>query len=143
MQEKESFSRGEELGYELRKLPAETYNTLRLLLDYSDGSCVFVPIRSMQYMAVIDREEIIFVDGLSARRSIEFIWHQFKPQKRSNLTDPVSYRFTYYDKKALGTMKRLQWEFNKFVHQQHDRLKEDQLSVNAKVISLDTKKNKS
>lgn len=106
MQEIESFERGEELGSEPRKLPAETYNTMRLLLDYSDSSCVFVPIRSMQYMAVIDREEIIFVDAIFARRSIEFSWHQFKPQKRSNLTDPVSYSFTYYNKKALETMKR-------------------------------------
>jgi len=74
MQEIESFERGEELGSEPRKLPAETYNTMRLLLDYSDSSCVFVPIRSMQYMAVIDREEIIFVDAIFARRSIEFSW---------------------------------------------------------------------
>lgn len=140
MQEKESFNRGEELGSELRKLPAETYNRLRLLLDYSESSCIFVPIRSMQYMAVIDREEIIFVDGLSARRSIEFIWHQFKPRERSNLTDPVSYRLTYYDKKALETMKRLQWEFNKFLHQQHDRSKEKQLSTKNSVIDFNPKK---
>lgn len=140
MQEKESFDRGEALGSELRQLPAETYNTLRLLLDYSEANCVFVPIRSMQYMAVIDQEEIIFVDAVSARRSIELIWHKFKPQERSNLTTPVSYRLTYYDKKALETMKRLQWEFNKFVQQQYNRLKKNQLSSDTKIITLDIKK---
>ena len=143
MQQTEVFHRGEEIGHEARKLPAVTYNTIRLLFDYSDTSAVFLPIRSMQYMAVIDHEEIIFVDGLSARRSIEFAWQQFKPQERSNLTDPVSYRFTYYDEKALETMKRLQWEFDKFLHQQHDKQKELQISSGAEVINLDnTKKEK-
>jgi hypothetical protein len=140
MQQTEVFHRGEEIGHEARKLPAVTYNTIRLLFDYSDTSAVFLPIRSMQYMAVIDHEEIIFVDGLSARRSIEFAWQQFKPQERSNLTDPVSYRFTYYNEKALETMKRLQWEFDKFLHQQHDKLKELQISSGAEVIKLDPSK---
>ena len=140
MQQKEVFHRGDEIGHEFRKLPATTYNTLRLLFDYSDSSAVFLPIRSMQYMAIIDQEEIIFVDGLSKRRSIELAWQQFKPQERSNLTDPVSYRFTYYDEKALETMKRLQWEFDKFVHQQHDRLKEKQSSSDTKVININSTK---
>ena len=138
MHEKEAFNRGEEIGSELRSLPAETYNTLRLLLDYSDTNSVFVPIRSMQYMAVLDDEEIIFLDAVSARRSIEFAWQQFKPQERDNLTDPVSYRLVYYDEKALETMKRLQWEFNKFLHQKHNRLKEQQLSEKADIIELDS-----
>ncbi len=140
MQQKEVFHRGKEIGHEARKLPAVTYNTIRLLFNYSDTSSVFLPIRSMQYMAVIDHEEIIFVDGLSARRTIEFAWQEFKPQERSNLTDPVSYRFTYYDEKALETIKRAQWEFDKFVHQQHERLKESQLSTNSNVINLDLTK---
>ena len=142
MQEKERFNRGDEIGSENRMLPAETYNTIRLLLDYSESSCVFVPIRSMQYIAVIDHEEVIFVDGLTAKRSIEFSWRQFKPQERSNLTDPVSYSFTYYSEKALVTMKRLQWEFDKFLHQQHDRLKEKQSSSDVKIIKLDMTMNK-
>ena len=137
MQQTEVFHRGKEIGHEARKLPAVTYNTIRLLFDYSETSAVFLPIRSMQYMAVIDHEEIIFVDGLSARRSIEFAWQKFKPQERRNLTDPVRYRFSYYDEKALETMKRLQWEFDKFLHQQHDKLKEQQIPTDAEVIDLD------
>ncbi len=116
MKQTEEFSRGKALGFENKLLPSETYNAMRLLLDYSESSCVFVPIRSMQYMAVIDKEEVIFVDAVSARRSIEFSWQYFKPQLRSTLTEPVSYQFTYYDTKAIETMKRAQGEFNKFVH---------------------------
>ncbi len=137
MQKKESFNRGEALGHKARMLPAETYNAMRLLLDYSDASCVFVPIRSMQYMAVIDQEEVIFVDAVSARRSIEFSWQQFKPQQRSSLTEPVAYRFTYYDVKAIETIKRAQGEFNRFVQQMIDRGKNARPSVKADVIRFD------
>ena len=136
MNEKESFYRGDELGSEIRSLPAETYNTMRLLLDFSDTSCVFVPVRSMQYMAVIDKEEVIFVDGLKAKKVIELTWKSFKPQERENLIDPVSYSFTYYDEVAIETMKRLQWEFDKALHVQYDRLKEKLPVKEADVIPL-------
>ena len=63
MGQKEVFYRGKKIGHEDRMLPAVTYNAMRLLIDYSDESSVFLPIRSMQYMAVIDHEEVIFVDG--------------------------------------------------------------------------------
>ena len=89
-------------------------------------------------MAIIDPKEVIFIDGSSAKRSIEFAWHHFKPQERDNLIDPVTYRLTYYDTKALETMKRLQWEFDKFLHQQYRRLKEKQSPFEAKIITLNT-----
>jgi len=135
----EEFHRGEEQGFEIRKLPAVTYNTLRLVFDYSDSSCVFLPIRSMQYMAVIDKEEIIFVDGLKTKKIIELAWKQFKPQERDNLTDPVSYRFSYYDEKAVETMKRLQWEFDKALRIYYERLKEKLPTTDSTVISLNKK----
>ena len=133
----EEFYRGEEQGYEIRSLPAVTYNTLRLVFDYSDSNCVFLPIRSMQYMAVIDKEEIIFVDGLKSKKVIELAWKCFKPQERNNLADPVSYHFSYYNEKAIETMKRLQWEFDKALHLHYDRLKEKQPASDATVIPLD------
>ena len=137
MQKHESFNRGEKLGFELRMLPAETYNIMHLLLSYSDSSCVFLPIRSMQYMAVIDHEEVIFVDAISARRSIELSWQHFNPRERSSLTEPVPFRFVYYDSKALETMKRLQWEFDKALHVYYDRSKEKLPTTAATVIPLD------
>ena len=136
MGEKESFYRGDELGSQPRALPAETYNTMRLLLDYSEKNCVFVPIRSMQYMAVIDKEEVIFVDGLKAKKTIELTWKSFKPQERENLVDPVAYSFIYYDEIAIETMKRLQWEFDKALHVQYERLKEAEPTEVADVIPL-------
>ena len=140
MHTKEVFYRGKKIGHEDRHLPAVTYNAMRLLFDYSDSSSVFLPIRSMQYMAVIDHEEIIFVDGLCAKKTVELAWRHFGPQQRSNLTDPVPYRFSYYEEKALETMKRLQWEFDKAVHQQQERIKEQLPETKAEVIDLNSVK---
>lgn len=106
----ESFDRGVELGRETRQIPEEFYNLIHSSLAKVTKSCLFVPIRSMQYLAVIDKKEIIFVDSLS-NRYIEFSWQQFKPQTRENLIAAVPYELVYYQYKALETMKRLQREF--------------------------------
>ena len=145
MHTKEVFYRGNKIGHEDRMLPAVTYNAMRTLLIYtirdnSESSSVFLPIRSMQYMAVIDQEEIIFVDGLCAKKSIELAWRKFTPQQRENLTDPVPYRMSYYDEKALETMKRLQWEFDKALHAEYEKIKEQQSATKAEVIDLTSHK---
>ena len=132
----EVFYRGDKIGHEDRNLPAVTYNAMRLLFDYSNSSSVFLPIRSMQYMAIIDHEEVIFVDGLCAKKSIEFAWRHFNPQQRNKLTDPVPFRFSYYEEKALETIKRIQWEFDKALHQHHEKNKEKRPEVKAEVIKL-------
>lgn len=114
MPQYESFYRPQPLGAQMRTLPAAHYNALRLLLDFSSRPCVFVPIRTMQYMAVIDREEVIFVDS-QVKADIEFAWRYFRPQARNSLSEPVPYTFEYYEAKALETMKRAQGEFFKAV----------------------------
>lgn len=91
-------------------MPASIYNLLVVLLERSPEGVVFVPIRSMQYLAIADREEIIFLD--SERKSwIEIAWQHFHPQRRSSLADPVPYEAVYYATSAQETMKRLQSEF--------------------------------
>lgn len=125
MEQIESFVRGEALGSESHTLPATIYNEMILLFHRSGGSCLFVPIRSMQYMAVIDNEEVIFVDS-QRRKLVEFSWQKFSPQTRTSLEDPVSYEFVYYDMKAIETMKRAQMEFSKFIHQMSERLHEQE-----------------
>ena len=53
--------RNTELQREPRQLPAKVYNTAHLLLEHSKEGVVFVPIRSMQYLAVIDHEELSLI----------------------------------------------------------------------------------
>lgn len=97
------------LAMESRQLPAATYNLVHGLLARSAG-VVFVPIRSMQFLAIVDAEEIVFVDHLSKQR-VEIAWRGFRPQAREALDAPVPYEAVYYCSKSVELMRRLQGEF--------------------------------
>ena len=107
-----SFERGTEIEREVRQLPADYYRKILLLFSRSRSTNLFVPIRSMQYLAIVDQEEVVFVDG-QGPRSIELAWRDFHPGEREDLRSPVSYTCIYYDQKGLATMGRLQGEFLK------------------------------
>lgn len=106
---REDFYRGEPVSREPRHLPAATYNLARVLLARA-GGCLFVPIRPMQYLAVLDREEFIFVDR-DAGRWIEIAWQGFRPQQRASLEERIAYEAVYYRPSGPHTMRRLQMEF--------------------------------
>ena len=63
MNTKETFLRSHEIQREIRTLPADLYNLARILYCQSGNPALFVPIRDMQYLAVIDIEEIFFFRG--------------------------------------------------------------------------------
>ena len=111
-QSKETFERGQPLGEMASALPAATYNLTRILLANSPRDCVFVPIRAMQYQAVIDREGIIFVDS-QYRRWVEVAWRQFRPRERAALDEPVAYQAVFYTAEGRDLQRRLQAEFHK------------------------------
>jgi hypothetical protein len=96
----------------VRQLPAELYNKILLLFSRLHKGNLFVPIRSMQYLAIIDAKEIVFVDG-QGPRVVELAWQRFRPQEREDLHAPVSYECVYYERKGVQTMRRLQGEFFK------------------------------
>ncbi len=109
---RESFERGQPLGEQDAALPAATYNLTRILLASSPNNCVFVPIRAMQYMAVIDREEIIFVDS-QYKRWVEVAWRRFNPQARAALDEAVAYQAVFYTREGRDLQRRIQAEFHK------------------------------
>ena len=120
---KVSFERGEEIRREARSLPADLYNTLHVLIARTLPGALFIPIRSMQYLAVADREEIIFVDG-QGPRIVEIAWREFRPQARAALHEPVPYQCVYYEHKGLEVDLRLQGEFLKALRQcEHKQLR--------------------
>jgi len=102
--------RDTELGRDSRLLPAVVYNTAHLLLEHSKDGVVFVPIRSMQFLAVIDREEIVFLDA-EHKSLVDIAWQNFCPQQRSTLSEPVPYEAVFYNQNAKETMQRLLGEF--------------------------------
>jgi len=116
----ETFYRPDELSRESRMLPAESYNLAHRLISHAKQGCVFVPIRSMQVLAVMDRDEIIFVHR-EGRRTIEIAWQRFRPGERDALDEPVAYEAVYYVPDAPETMRRLQGEFQKALHEVENR----------------------
>lgn len=109
--EPESFEREQPLARMASALPAATYNLTRILLAASERGCVFVPIRSMQYLAVVDSEEIIFVDS-QHKRWVEVAWRGFKPQARGALDEAVVYEAVFYTPEGRATQRRLQADFH-------------------------------
>ncbi|MHB1238094.1 MAG: hypothetical protein ACYCY7_11105 [Gallionella sp.] len=124
--------RDTELQREPRQLPAKIYNTAHLLLEHSREGVVFVPIRTMQYLAVIDREEIIFLSGEHKNR-VEIAWQNFHPQRRETLTGPVPYDAVYYKPNTNETMRRLHAEFLPALQALSDK---GARSSNARIIKL-------
>ena len=116
----ESFYREDPLEIRPAQLPAEVYNLAHRLLVKCGGNCLFVPIRGIQYLAVIDAEEIIFVDR-EAKHLVELAWRHFRPQSRAGLGDPVPYEIHLYLDKARLTLPRLQGEFFKALAQVEER----------------------
>ncbi len=101
--------RDREMASELRSLPAATYNLAHTLLDRSPSGCLFVPIRAMQYLAILDAEEFVFLDG-ERKCWIDIAWQGFRPQTRTSLDEPVPYQAVYYQPDAAQIMARLQAE---------------------------------
>ena len=128
----ETFFRPAEISREARTLPAELYNLAHRLLRRAATGCLFVPIRSMQFLAVLDADEIIFVDR-EGRRLIELAWQRFVPQTRQSLEDPVPYEVVYYSPAATGVMRRVQGEFRKALRELEQKTT---LAGAARVIKL-------
>jgi hypothetical protein len=133
MRGRETFFRSRELKRECRMLPAETYNLAKILLHQSGEPALFVPIRNMLYLAAIDREEIIFLDGAISRCTIVLAWQKFRPQQRSRLNEPISYETVYYADEVLGIMPRLQGEFDKALRHLREK---SRATGTAKIITL-------
>jgi hypothetical protein len=94
---------------EARQLPAATYNLMHVLLARARGT-LFVPIRTMQYLAIVDAEEVVFVDHLDKSEAV-LAWQGFRPQARATLDAPVPYAAAYYRTDGGEIMRRLQPDF--------------------------------
>jgi hypothetical protein len=117
MSSRETFFRSRELKRESRMLPAETYNLAKILRFHSGEANLFVPIRSLLYLAVVDDDEIVFLDGTVSHNNVLLAWQRFRPQERKGLSEPLPYETVYYADEVLGIMPRLQGEFHKALQQ--------------------------
>lgn len=105
-----SCYRETEISRERRALPAATYNMAVSLLARCPSGNLFVPIRSMQFLAIIDAEEFIFID--SERKCwIDISWQHFHSWERNALDQAVTYDAVFYRENQASVMLRLQQEF--------------------------------
>ena len=115
----ETFFRPPALKQERLNIPAVLFNRCRLLVNRCPTNHVFVPIRSMQFQAVMDRDEIIFVDhqgGYAVQdgeggRLIVLAWQFHPEQPRESLNQPVAVDLVYYDQDSRALHQRLMSEF--------------------------------
>ena len=115
----ETFFLPDEIERNSTRIPAPLYNLAHNLLARSKLDCVFIPIRSLQILAVITDHEVVFVDSLSyahqddtGGRIILLAWQFVKNQRRDSLEEPVSCEVIYYTEDAQDTQARLISEFN-------------------------------
>ena len=102
--------RDSEIRRESRFIPAKTYNLAINLIARCNNGCLFVPIRSMQFLAILERNEFVFIDG-ERKCWIDIAWQNFQPQDRTDLSQPVAYEAVYYKENQENIMLRLQKEF--------------------------------
>ena len=119
----ERFYREQEIARLPAFLPAATYNLAHTLLARA-GPCLFVPIRNLQYMAVLDAEEFIFVDSQN-KAWVELAWQHFRSQTRASLDEPVPFEVVHYLPQAAETMRRLPGEFHQALRLLANRQKPD------------------
>jgi len=127
----ETFFRPEEVALEQVNLPAPLFNRCVLLLNRSMTKNVFVPVRTMQYQAVIDADEIIFVDnqGYAVQdgkggRLIILSWQMPMHKSRDSLNKPVPIEVVYYIREDHDIHRRLIGEFPKALDLFEERLKD-------------------
>ena len=116
----ETFFRPAEIARERVNLPAPLFNRCLLALNHAATRHVFVPVRSMQYQAVIDDSEIIFVDNQGyavsegqGGRLIVLAWDVALRSPRDSLSDPVPIEIVYYNSEGHEIHRRLMGEFPK------------------------------
>ncbi|MCG7967774.1 MAG: hypothetical protein JAZ19_17650 [Candidatus Thiodiazotropha taylori] len=127
----EIFFRPDELACERLTIPAPLYNQCRLMLSRCQYEHVFIPVRTMQIQAVLDEEEVIFIDNQAyavkdgqGGKLIRLAWKFRRDLDRDNLADPAPIDMIYYDEKARELHNRLIGEFKKAMDLLEERAKE-------------------
>jgi hypothetical protein len=114
----EVFFRPEEVGRETSSIRADLYSNCRKALTRSITDCAFVPVRSMQLLAVVTLDEIVFVDNLNyavhggqGGRLIMLAWDLSQSGLRNSLEAPVPLEIVHFHKNSADLHARLMSEF--------------------------------
>ena len=140
----ETFFLPKEVSRKQWSVPAEIYNLYRSLQLRNQAGHVFVPIRTLQFMAVLDKNEIVFVDSQSyavskdeGGRLILIAWKFNESSDRDALSDPVPCEVVFYEQNNRDLQIRLVSEFRKALELLDQRYRNEQLPAKgAKILKL-------
>jgi hypothetical protein len=114
----QTFFKPAEFSCQQKQLPAKIYNLAHVLLNRSKSTHLFIPIRSMQYLAIIEADTFWFVDSLAyavrnneGGRLIAVSWHPVvSAQDRADLNQHMTCRVIFYGEDRSDIQIRLQGE---------------------------------
>jgi hypothetical protein len=140
----ETFFRPDEVGRKASCVSADIYNLAHTLLSRSEFSCVFVPIRSLQFMGIITETEVVFVDSQAyaynqdeGGRLIMLAWRFRNTSERASLKDPVDCDVIYYHPESHEIQSRMIGEFRDALRHVDERYREQALPAEgARILKL-------
>ena len=139
----QSFFIPDEFFCQQTRLLSQTYNLAHVLLNRSRSDHLFLPIRSLQYLAIIEKNAFWFVDSLAyavrgneGGRLIRVSWHPLiNAGQREGLTQHMDCRVIFYGEDMSEIQNRLNTEFYQSMLQIDQRHRET-LSTDCKVSIL-------
>ncbi len=110
---------------------AGVYNLAQVLLKRSDSEFLFVPVRTMQYLAIVEANAFWFVDSLAyavqdgeGGRVITVSWHLGSTTERTSLDERMDCEVVYYGEDRSEIQTRLRGEFHQAMQLMDQRFRE-------------------
>jgi hypothetical protein len=141
---KQTFFLPDRYSSQQSTLRSDTYNLAHTLLNRTASGHVFVPIRSLQYLAVIDGNDIYFVDSLAyavndneGGRMITISWHPSVTIERESLKQNIAMSIIFYAHDMTNIQSRLYHEFHQAMKQLDQRYRDQKIPAEgARIIAL-------
>ena len=140
----QSFFTPDEFSCQESRILSQAYNLAHVLLHRSESDHLFIPIRSLQYLAIIEKNAFWFVDssayavkGDEGGRLIRVSWHPIidANHHRDSLEQNMDCHVIFYGEDMSEIQKRLNGEFYqamKLLDQRH----RNSLNINQKINIL-------
>jgi hypothetical protein len=140
----QTFILPDQFAQKTSTIRADAYNLAHTLLKRTDSHYVFVPIRSMLYLAIIEAHDIWFVDSQAyavkdneGGRLITVSWHDDPAIARSALNENMALRVVYYQQDRSDIQGRLNQEFYQAMLLMDQRYRDQQIpGEGARILNL-------
>ena len=105
-----------------------------------------MPIRSMQFMAILDQQEINFIDSQSyavqgdeGGRMILLSWNFSRSGQRETLDNPVPCEIVFFEQRNEDVQRRLVGEFMQAMELIDQRFRQNTPGINGvKIVAIKT-----